>query len=146
MKLRRLVLSLLVPASVLIMSACTQLNNLLGNPTSPSNTSSSSSTTDVFSGSLGQNSSIVFTFSVASAGNVAITLTTVSPAATGPLGLGVGSSSNGTCTITNGTSAATAATSPQLSATENPGTYCVMVSDAGSLTATSTVTVTVTHF
>jgi hypothetical protein len=34
---------------------------------------------------------------------------------------------------------------PQLSAMENPGTYCVKVSDAGSLMSTSTVTVTVTH-
>jgi hypothetical protein len=74
-----------------------------------------------------------------------VTLTAVSPAATGPLGLGVGPSSNGNCTIANSTSGAMAAANPQLSAMENAGSYCVKVSDVGALTTTSTVTVTVTH-
>jgi hypothetical protein len=82
---------------------------------------------------------------VATAGNVAVTLTAVSPATTTPLGLGVGPSSDGNCTIANSTSGAIAAGSPQLSATQNPGSYCVKVSDPGNLTTTSTVTVTVTH-
>jgi hypothetical protein len=34
---------------------------------------------------------------------------------------------------------------PQLSTTENPGTYCVKVSDAGTLVTASSVTVTVSH-
>ena len=139
----RLFLLLLIPASVIITSACTNpLNNLFGNPTAPS---TNTSTTDTFSGTLAPNASLVFTFSVATAGSVAVTLTTVSPATTGSLGLGVGPSSNGTCTITNSTSGATAGGSPQLSAMENPGNYCVKVSDAGSLMTTSTVTVTVLH-
>jgi hypothetical protein len=47
--------------------------------------------------------------------------------------------------VASSTSGATAGGSPQLSATENPGNYCVKVSDAGSLMSTSSVTVTVTH-
>jgi hypothetical protein len=125
------------------MSACANpLSDLLGNPSSPS---TNTPTTDTFNGTVAPNGSVAFTFSVATAGNVAITLTAVSPAATGPLGLGVGPSSNGNCTIANSTSAAMAAASPQLSAMENAGNYCVKVSDAGNLTTTSTVTVTVTH-
>ena len=140
---RWLFLSLLIPASVMITSACTNpLSNLFGNPTSPS---TNTSTTDTFNGPLAPSGSLVFTFSVATAGSVAVTLTSVSPATTRPLGLGVGPSGSGSCTIASSTSGAIAAGNPQLSATENPGTYCVMVSDAGSLTTTSTVTVTVTH-
>ena len=143
MKSPRLFLSLLIAASVMITSACTNpLGDLFNNPTSPS---TNTSTTDTFNGTLAPNGSLVFTFSVATAGSVAVTLTAVSPATTGPLGLGVGPSSNGNCTIANSTSGATAGGSSQLSATENPGNYCVKVSDAGSLITTSTVTVTVMH-
>jgi hypothetical protein len=143
MKVLRLVLWLLIPASVLIMSACSNpLSDLLGSPTAPSTTNP---TTDTFNGALAPSGSLVFTFSVATTGSVAVTLTAVSPAATGPLGLGVGPSSNGTCTIANSTSAAIAAGSPQLSGTQNAGSYCVKVSDPGTLATTSTVTVTVTH-
>jgi hypothetical protein len=144
MKIRRRVLSLLIPVSVLIMSACANpFSDLLGNPSSPS--TPNSPTTDTFNGTVAPNGSVAFTFSVATAGNVAITLTAVSPAATGPLGLGVGPSSNGNCAIANSTSGAMAGASPQLSGTQSAGSYCVKVSDSGSLTATSTVTVTVTH-
>ena len=141
MKVRRLFFSLLIPA--MLASACTNpLSDLFGSPNTPS---TSTATTDTFSGTLAPNGALVFTFSVTTAGTVAVTLTAVSPAATGPLALGVGPSSTGTCTIASSTSGATAGGGPQLSATENPGTYCVQVSDAGSLKSSSTVTVTVTH-
>lgn len=143
MKGPRLFLSLLIPASVMITSACTNpLSDLFSNPNKPS---TNTPTTDTFNGTLAPNGSLAFTFSVATAGNVAVTLTGVSPATTGPLELGVGPSNNGNCTIANSTSGATAAGSPQLSAMENAGNYCVKVSDAGSLMTTSTVTVTVMH-
>jgi hypothetical protein len=143
MKVSRLFLSILISASVMITSACTNaLNDLFSNPTTPS---SNTSTTDTFNGTLAPNGSVVFTFSVATSGSVAVTLTAVSPATTGLLGLGVGPSSNGNCTIASQTSAATSALIPQLSTTENPGNYCVKVSDGGTLVTTSSVTVTVTH-
>jgi len=142
MKVPRHFLSLLLPASVLILPACANpLDALLGNPTSPSKTS----TTDTFNGALAPNGSLVFTFSVATAGDIAITLTAVSPATTGPLGLAVGPSSNGNCTIANSTSGAIAGGNPQLSTKQNPGNYCVQVSDPGNLVTTSNVTVTVRH-
>jgi hypothetical protein len=142
MTVSRLFRSLLMLAAVMTASACTNpLSSLFGSPTTPS----ASSTTDTFSGNLAPSGSLVFGFSVVTAGNVAVTLTSVSPATTAPLGLGVGPSSNGSCTIANSTSGAIAATNPQLSATENPGNYCVKVSDAGGLTTTSSVTVTVAH-
>ena len=127
---------------MMIMSAC---NNPLSDLLNPASPSTNSSTTDTFNGSLAPNGSLLFTFVVANAGSVAVTLTAVSPATTGTLGLGVGPSSDGNCTISNSTSAAIAGASPQLSATENAGNYCVKVTDAGALTTTSAVTVTVTH-
>ena len=127
---------------VLIMSACNNPLSDLLNPTAPS---TSSSVTDTFNGTLTPKGSLVFTFVVGSSGSVAVTLTGVTPATSGPLGLGVGPSTNGSCTIANSTSAAVAGTSAQLTATENAGNYCVQVTDAGTLTTASAVTVTVAH-
>ena len=126
---------------VVVMSAaaCTNPFSSLSSP------STNASTTDTFSGSLGQNQSLIFTFTVTNAGSVGVTLTSVSPSTTGALGLGVGQSTNGTCSVTNSTSSALAGSTAQITATENPGTYCVKVSDVGNLTTTSTVTVTVAH-
>ena len=97
MKVSRILLSLVIPAWVTMMSGCANpFKDLLGSPTAPSNNTPS---TDTFNGSLAPSGALVFTFSVATAGNVAVTLTAVSPATTSPLGLGVGPSSNGNCTI-----------------------------------------------
>ena len=137
MTAHRLLLLFVLPASMMMMSACS--NPFASSP------STGTSTTDTFNGALAPNSSLVFTFTVTTAGNVAVTLTSVSPSTTNPLGLGVGPSNNGACTIANSTSGAIASSNAQLSVSENPGTYCVKVSDAGSLTTTSTVTVTVAH-
>ncbi len=138
MKPRRSLQTFLL-AVVMSTAACT-------NPfTSSSATTTTTPTTDTFNGSLAQNGSIVFTFTVTTAGSVGVTLTSVSPSTTSALGLGVGPSSNGTCSVTNSTSSAVAGSIAQLTATENPGTYCVKVSDLGTLTAASTVSVTVAH-
>jgi hypothetical protein len=145
MTVRRLFLSLLIPALILITSACSNpFKDLFGGDDSTT-APSPNSTTDTFNGTLAPNGSLVFTFSVATAGNVAVTLTSVTPATTSPLGLGVGSYSSGNCTVANSTSGVIAAASPQLSAMQSAGASCVKVSDAGGLAAASTVTVTVAH-
>jgi hypothetical protein len=135
---RRSLQVFLLLAVVMSAEACT-------NPFSSSAPSTTASTADTFSGSLAQNGSVVFTFTVTNAGNVGVTLSSVSPSTTSALGLGVGPSSNGTCSVTNSTSSAVAGSTAQLTATENPGTYCVKVSDPGNLTTASTVTVTIAH-
>jgi hypothetical protein len=136
---RRSLQTFLLLAAVMSAAAC---SNPFSDSSAPSTTAS---TTDSFNGPLAPNGAIVFTFTVATAGSVGVTLTSVSPSTTSTLGLGVGPSSNGTCSVTNATSSAVAGSTAQLTATENPGTYCVKVSDIGNLTATSTVTVTVAH-
>jgi hypothetical protein len=47
--------------------------------------------------------------------------------------------------MSSSTSTAVAGSAPQISVTENPGTYCVDVYDVGNLTAASTFTVAITH-
>ena len=128
----------LLLAVVMSAAACT-------NPFSTAPSPAGSTTTDTFNGSLAPNGAIVFTFTVTAAGSVGVTLTSVSPSTTSALGLGVGPSSNGTCSVTNSTSSAVAGATAQLTVTENSGTYCVRVSDAGTLPTVSTVTVTVSH-
>ena len=136
----RLLQTFVLLAAVMIQVACS-------NPfaSAPSANTPNAPGSDSFSGSLAPGGAVVFTFSVTAAGSVGVTLTSVSPSTGSALGLGVGPSSNGTCSVTNSTSSAIAGSAAQLTASANPGTYCVRVSDAGSLTATSTVTVIVTH-
>jgi hypothetical protein len=139
MSLRRSLETFFIFAVVMSAAACA---NPFASDTAPSPTGS---TTDTFTGSLAPNSAIVFTFTVTTAGSVGVTLTSVTPSTTNALGLGIGASSNGSCSVTNATSSAVASSTAQLTAAENPGTYCVRVSDSGNLTATSTVTITVAH-
>jgi hypothetical protein len=139
MRSNRLVSIVLALASALTMAACNPFD------LSPSTPTPSGAGTDTFNGSLSQGGSLTFTYTVTTAGSVSVTLTAVTPATTSPLGLGMGPSSGGTCSVTNSTSAAIAGSAAQLSATANPGTYCVKVSDLGSLATTSSVTVTVAH-
>jgi hypothetical protein len=137
---RLLAIALTVAAAMSV--ACNPFN------LSPSDSSSSTTTgpqTDTFSGSLSPGNSLTFTYTVTTAGAVGVALTAVTPSTTSALGLGIGPSSGGTCTVTNSTSAAIAGSAVLLSATENPGTYCVKVSDLGNLATTSSVTVTVAH-
>ena len=117
--------------------------NLFNNSDAPD---TAAITTDTFNGPLAQNSSIVFGFKVTTAGTVSVTLTSVTPATSATLGLGVGTSSNGTtCSLTNSTSAAVAGSAAQLTTTLGPGPYCVKVYDEGHLTAASSVALSVAH-
>ena len=77
-------------------------------------------------------------------GTVSVTLATMSPSVV--MGLGIGTP-NGTtsCTLTSSTPSATAGSTPQLTVTEQAGSYCISVYDVGNLTGTGTFTVTVSH-
>jgi hypothetical protein len=136
---------LLTIALALVSAMCVACNPFDLSPSDSTNPSTNGPTLETFSGSLSQGGSLTFTYTVTAAGAVGVTLTAVTPATTSALGLGMGTSSGGTCTVTSSTSAAIAGSAAQLSATENPGTYCVKVSDLGNLATTSSVTVTVAH-
>ena len=131
----------LLTAVVLATARCNWFHNSNNTSTSPSTT-----LTDTFSGLLNQNSFAIFTFSTAQSGTVAVTLTAVTPATSAPLNLGVGTpGASNTCTLTTSTSSAVAGAIAQITTSENAGSYCVKVYDTGSLSANSTVTVTVAH-
>lgn len=138
--MRRTVLTLFT-AAVVASAGCSSISNLFGGgDTSPS----PNATTDAFSGSLVVGGSSFFTFTVAQAGSVNVTLTSL--AGTTPVGVGIGTP-NGTtsCTVTTSSQSTTAGATPQVTANENPGAYCVSVFDPGTLTAATTFAVSVVH-
>jgi hypothetical protein len=120
--------------------------NLLNDLTSPSSTTQTptpTTSTETFSGAVGVQGTSRSTFTTTQAGTVNVTLATMSPGVA--MGLGIGTP-NGTtaCTLTSSTSALAGST-PQLTVTEQPGSYCVSVYDVGNLTTVATFTVTVAH-
>jgi hypothetical protein len=131
----RILLALAVSAS-----AC----GLPSGSTTP--TTVATGTTETFSGQLAPQASDVYMFTVSQAGAVSITLASLSPSATVAVGLGLGTP-NGTtsCTLTSSNPTAMAGSAPQITVTENPGSYCVEIYDVGNLTSTSTFSITIVH-
>jgi hypothetical protein len=120
-------------------TGCDSVKNLLS-PDKASTASSSQS----FTGTVAVGGSSFFTFTVAQPGTVNVTLTSLGGSS--PVGLGIGAP-NGTtsCQLATSSQSTTAGSSPQLTAKENAGTYCVSVFDTGSLAAATTFAVTVAH-
>jgi hypothetical protein len=117
--------------------------NLLNNGTSPS-TSSPSTSTETFGGTVGVLGSSRSTFTVAQQGTVTVTLSALSPSVA--MGLGIGTPNGATaCAMTSSTTSAVAGSTPQLTVTEPAGTYCVSVYDVGNVTATVTYSIIVAH-
>jgi hypothetical protein len=124
---------------VMLCAGCSTLDNLFSS-TSPS----SGTSTDMFSSALAVGGSSISTFTVAQAGTVSVTLTSLGVA--GPIGLGIGTPNGATsCVLTSSSASVVPGGSPQISATENPGSYCVEIFDPGTLTASTTFSITVIH-
>jgi hypothetical protein len=98
----------------------------------------------MFNSALTVGGSSFSTFTVSQAGTVTAQLTALG--ATGPVGLGLGTP-NGTtsCVLTTSSASVVPGNSPQISATENAGNYCVEIFDPGTLTASTTFSITVVH-
>ena len=106
-------------------------------------------TTETFTGTVPVAGSDVHSFVVnLSNGQVTAVLTAAGPPPTIPMGLALGSMSNGSCTpFQNGFVITPAGPAAAIGGTGFPaGTYCVMVSDVGRQTADVTYSVTVTHY
>jgi hypothetical protein len=131
----------LVAGVAVACAACNLLNDVF----SPSSSTSSSTTTpDTFNGTLSVQGSNLFTFTVAQAGTVSVTLSTLS--ASVAVGLGIGTpSGTASCTLTTSNASAVAGSTAQIVVTENPGSYCVSIYDVGKLTGPATFTVSVAH-
>jgi hypothetical protein len=129
--------------------ACGILDKLTSTDSNSGSSSASSTATSAgssFSGTLAVGGSSVVTFSVATAGAVTLTLSAMSSAPPGGVGLGVGTP-NGTsgCTLATFTTSALPSSTAQISVNEPAGTYCAQIYDTGSLTVSSAFTVTILH-
>jgi pre-peptidase len=135
---RRVSGAVLAIAFALVASGCDWFKN----DSSPSDTTT---TTETFTGTLAAQGSNIYTFTVAKSGTVKVTLTSVAPTATTPVGLGIGTPSGTSCTVTSSTPSATAGSNPQITVTQNPGSYCIRVFDGGAVTTAITFSITVEH-
>lgn len=106
--------------------------------------------TETFAGTLPVGGSAFYSFSIATAGTVTATLASVSGNQVPPsvvMNLGIGTLSQFTCSAspTAVQISGTAGVPTQVSASEQPGVYCVIISDIGNLFAPASFTVTIDH-
>ena len=117
-----------------------------GDSSSPTSTPTAApSTTDTFTGTLAQGSSVVNTFTVVAAtgGTVTFTLVALTPQSTITVGLGLGTPGTSGCALASTSENVKVGT--VLSTTLSAGTYCVALYDLGNLTAANNYTLTVLH-
>ena len=119
--------------------------------TSPtSTTTASDSVTETFTGTLPVGGSAFYSFSIATAGTVTATLTSIGgdgvPSSV-MVNLGIGTLSAFTCSAssTSVQMSGTAQVPAEVSSAEQPGVFCVVISDLGNLFAPATFTVTIDH-
>lgn len=114
--------------------------------TSPSTTGSAGAAVDTFVGQFAVGGSASRTFTVSTAGEVAVTLREAGPPVDIVMGLGIGipSASNVGCHQTH-TLLVVPSTTPQLRASVDAGTYCVRIFDAGTMTTTVAFTISIDH-
>jgi hypothetical protein len=106
-------------------------------------------TTETFTGTVQPQGFKIHTFTVATPGQVTVTMTAAGPPATISMGLGVGNpDASGNCIFLSGgtTSAVASATTPQLSGTLTAsGAYCVEIADIGNAAGPITYSIAVSH-
>jgi hypothetical protein len=122
-------------------------------PTSPTTTDTTTPTaasptfSEEFIATVPVTGSAFYSFTVTQYGTVNVSLTSVSGQyvpSTVTIGVGLGKPEAETCVTTTSVSTQ-AGTGPQLSATYEPGVYCVKVSDVGNLFSDATFAVTIAY-
>jgi len=127
----------IVSAVLVATMAC---NNSSSTPTAPA------TTTETFAGTLTVNGAQTYQFTVVNAGTITATLTTVGPDSTVLIGMSLGVWSGTSCSVGTGLALDQAAQGSVLTATVSaPGTLCLRMYDSGTLTASATYSVDVTH-
>jgi hypothetical protein len=135
---------LVAAAAVALATVACGSSSTSSTPSTP--TTPTASTTETFSGTITANGGHTYPFN-SSSGTLTLTLTTVAPVSTTPIGISLGTWSGVSCTVGTGlfNDAATQGTSitGQVSTI---GSLCARVYDgAGLLTAPTTYTITVVH-
>jgi hypothetical protein len=133
--------------SVLLASA---LSLACGKSTTSPTAPTPDNVTETFSGTLPVGGSAFYSFSTATPGTVTATLTGISGAGVPSsvvVNLGIGTLSAFTCSATSTSVqlSGTAAVPTLVTTSEEPGVYCVIISDIGNLFAPATFTVTIDH-
>ncbi len=107
--------------------------------------------TDTFTGSIDQNGTAVFPFTVNTSGyGLLAGYTSISPTSVAALGLGIGSwdASTSSCSLNISQNDTGRSGSTALSGTPNSGSYCVRIYDAGNIPAgvSASFTVQIQHY
>ncbi|HWF87151.1 MAG TPA: hypothetical protein VG222_19975 [Vicinamibacterales bacterium] len=116
-----------------------------GSSNSTTTPTTSGHTVQTFNGTLQPSGSDTYDFTTGISGEVTVTLTNAGPPSNVTLGLGVGTPNGSACTLILAQSV-TAANIAQIASSADPGSYCISVFDAGSLTAPVNYTVVLSHF
>jgi len=111
---------------------------------SSSTTSPSTTKTDTFSSILQVRGADYQTFSVTTAGAFTVTLTSLSTSTTVGLGVGIPNVTGRGCYVTASITTAGGA-GAQLSASVDPGIYCVTIYDEGRLTDRASFSISIVH-
>lgn len=140
------VVPVLVCAGTLFLAACGK-DSSTSTTTSPTPVAADATVTETFDATVGVGGSVFYSFNIASYGNVAVTLKTVTGAdLPDPIlvSVGVGRPSGTGCTTSTAVSVGPG-DSPQLTGVWGPGIYCVRIYDGGALTGTIRVAASVAH-
>lgn len=117
-----------------------------GSSSTPDAIPSPTRTTETFTGSLATKGTNFHLFTVATLGQVDVTLTNTSPVATITVGLGVAQTSAGACLPVMLAYNNTAAAGTTITGTADIGSYCAAIYDIGNVGADPvSYTITVTH-
>ena len=127
----------------LIVTGCSNGNT----DTTTTPPSTPETVTDTFSGVLTLNGAVSHPFTVTGVGVISALLTTLSPDATRPVGLSIGTWSGSLCTVSNGLFNDQAIQGSQIVGTSSTaGNFCVRIYDAsGSVVQAETYAIEVSH-
>ena len=109
-------------------------------PTAPTLETSFTYTTSVT-----PNGAVARTFSTYETGSITATLTSVTPAVTLGLGIGIPRSDGGGCLLTTSAEVTSSSTPQLVLRADSASTYCLKVYDVGRVTERAEFSVTVTH-
>src|SRR6516162_7017707 len=136
----------IVLALALAVAACGGSSDTSTSPTTPG------PSTELFEGKLqGAGDSMFFSFTVANAGNVDVTLASVTSTTTPGtstnlvLGIGLGSPLGTDCNLTTQTATGPGLTSQLTGSNFSPAIYCVRVFDVGKLTTPVNFAIRIVH-
>ena len=135
----------------IVLLVCGLLTAACGNSSDSSTTAPTSTgpSTEIFAGTLAVQGSGFYSFTVATTGQVSITLASLTTTKPGPalnnvMGLGVGQPLGTDCSVTNSVAAAPALAA-QLVNSLTPAIYCTRIYDLGNLTAPVNFTIRIVH-